>query len=533
MTLLTTEASGSTSNNFSLAEAKLYIGERRGGSSYYGFDVSNARINSSTPTQLDSDYSTPFKKLFTITGAFTGQPANTANPSAASVSSGFTDLGQTWAKMQATYINVGGVKTKVLIFPGGYDPRHDDIDYTSTAATDDSNGISDYGNAIYIVNADTGALVYSIGNNFDDDDTDKLNVSVRNTRTHNLPLPMMNSIVASPNLVDTRGDGFVDIIYAIDIKGHIWRIDIDSDKSTNTTGFATGGMIADLSSSTENRRFYNPIDVSRSNISSGSNHFNLIIGSGYRPSPSTTEAWRNGLYFVFDDYTSTRALETADEPNRYNYVSETDAGITSNRVITLSDIPQTSLQTPKTKAEAPFGFFLQLSEGEKILQASLTFNNRVVVSSYLTSGGTAAETNVCGGSIGSSRTYVLDANSGESVLTAEDLSGAEIIIEAGTEININDVESFTTASGQVVVIADNNFATDANDNILTDDSGAAILNFLDVDATAGLSGTVSLIFLDDIIVCQGADCENEQIKKAITENLEVRRAYRTNWREVK
>ncbi|MFT4997135.1 MAG: type IV pilus assembly protein PilY1, partial [Flavobacteriales bacterium] len=527
ITLLTKEAIGSTSNNFSLAKAQLYIGERRGGSSYYGFDVSNAR------SQLDTSYATPFKKLFTITGAYTGKPANIANPSDIGVSSGFSDLAQTWGKMQDTYIKVAGVKTKVLILPGGYDPRHDDINYSSTAATDDSKTISDYGNAIYIVNADTGALLYSIGNNFDDDDTDPLNSSVRDARLHNLPLPMMDSIVATPNLVDRRGDGFVDMIYAIDIKGHIWRIDIDSNKSNNEAGFANGGMIADLSSSTENRRFYNSIDVSRSNINSGSNHFNLVVGSGYRASPSTTETWKNGLYFIFDDYTSSRVLEDDEELNRYKYVSETTAGVTSNRAIVLSDILETSLQAPKVKADAPFGFFLELAAGEKILQSSITFNNKVVVSSYLVSGGTVAQQNVCGGSTGSSRTYVLDANSGASVLTAEDLSGEAIIIEAGIEINVNDVESFISASGQEVVIADNNFATDANGIILTDTSGATIINYLTDTGTKGIGGPISLLFLDNLIVCDGANCDNEQIQRTLTENIELRRAYRSDWREVK
>ena len=97
---------------------------RRGGRSYYSLDI--------------SDRNDP---------KFLWQINNTT--------SGFSKLGQTWSQMTPATINWLGDKTKVLFFGGGYDPAEDN----KTSRSD-----SGMGNAIFMVDAATGDLLWSSSN---------------------------------------------------------------------------------------------------------------------------------------------------------------------------------------------------------------------------------------------------------------------------------------------------------------------------------------------------------------------------------
>ena len=135
-----------------------------------------------------------------------------------------------------------------------------------------------------------------------------------------LDLGVDHALTATPTTLDTNGDGAIDIIYAQDISGGIWRIDFDSTQSVSESSFATGGKIAELSDKTQLRRFYNPVDVSRSHPQSGRDVYYLVTGSGYRAHPNEIPAHADRLYMVKDPYTSTRQLSEKEETNRYHYV---------------------------------------------------------------------------------------------------------------------------------------------------------------------------------------------------------------------
>ena len=427
MTVITTEKATSNLDNFALDSVKLYLGERRGGSRYYAIDASNARMGiDPIGGQLDSTSPKPLQPLWKITGALSGANAATQTPDDSSVSGGFQDLAQTWSSMVPStlkYIEGGiSVEKSVFIFSGGYDPRHDVADYNSTATT------SDYGNAIYIVNADTGALIYSIGNNSDTNEPD------RTLYQHDLDLAMRDSIPSTPSVIDINGDGVVDIIFAIDITGHVWRIDLDKSKTLNnsTLPYATGGMTYDLSASatvttngnttTEPQRFYHNINVVRSDPTTGSDHLNLVVGSGYQASPSSTESLNNRFYILFDKFINKREFgNPTDALNRYKYAANSSGGF---RTAVRSDVQQSTNGAPKTISDSPQGIFTVFSgPGEKLLQPTSTFNGRVIFSSYVTNGGASAGT--CGGDLGSSRLYIRNINNGLSIL----LDDQENIVE--------------------------------------------------------------------------------------------------------
>lgn len=440
LTIVTEEADDSTSSNYAVESVKLYFGERRGGSRYYAIDASNARIDANPSSQPDSSSTAPFKKMWTITGAMPGSPGTTAK--VASADSGFKDMAQTWDSMIPTKIKYSDGESDVLIFSGGYDPKHDSINSTSL------NTDADYGNAIYIVDADTGNLLFSIGNNTPNDgDTNLLDpllprTSNRDIDTHDLNLPMRDSIVAAPSVLDINNDGYADLIFAIDIMGHIWRVDLDSSEELGSD-YASGGLIFDLSSNSASghkRRFYNSIDLSLSDPRSGSNHINLAVGSGYRPSPNHSESgWLNQFYLLFDDYPFTRELSDEDEPDRYNYFAYDDDGTTAYRTVSHADLVEASFDTPVYKQtkrtdengeDTDFGIngiYFNFDAKEKLLQSSITFNQRIAFSTYYPD---AESASACGSSsIGGGRIYVLDLLTGLSVFETTDENGDKTPVE--------------------------------------------------------------------------------------------------------
>ena len=100
----------------------LYVGMRRGGQNYYAFDVSEKNHP---------------KLVFKISGG----------------EGDIAQLGQTWSPPTLTKIKIGSTVHDVLVFGGGYDDSQDD----KALRSPDSMG-----NAIYIVDANTGAKLFSI-----------------------------------------------------------------------------------------------------------------------------------------------------------------------------------------------------------------------------------------------------------------------------------------------------------------------------------------------------------------------------------
>lgn len=246
-----------------LSKAFLYAGMRRGGRNYYALDVAN----------LDA----PTLK-WVIKGG---------------VTPGFDALGQTWAAPMLGQLKVNGTPTKVLILSGGYDTNQDN-DAPNIPRNDTR------GNALFIVDADTGKLLWRAGN----DQGADLRIS-----------SMTNSIPAEPALVDVNGDGLVDILYVADTRGQIFRIDFNHSGANST---ATGGRIAGLGGATaaDNRRFYSAPDIALHRERGGQPHFTIAIGSGYRAHPLNEDT--EDRFYVLRDYSVYSA------PTSYTTLTEAD-----------------------------------------------------------------------------------------------------------------------------------------------------------------------------------------------------------------
>lgn len=162
-----------------------YGGLRMGGEAFYGVNLTNTNAPS---------------MMFTITPA----------------TSGFSRMGQIWSKPTKAKIKTSKTDegTDVLVFGGGYDMCYENegfqVGITDTELGACSNKSSVKGNAVYIINAKTGALIWSAS------------AEGSPTKTVN---SMTNSIVAGVTTLDRDNDGFMDHIYFADLGGQLFRAD--------------------------------------------------------------------------------------------------------------------------------------------------------------------------------------------------------------------------------------------------------------------------------------------------------------------
>ncbi len=287
----------------------LYFGMRRGGRNYYALDVTNPN----NP-----------QRLWTIKGGVTD--------------STFEELGQTWSTPQLTNVMVNNTKTKALIFAGGYDTNQDAPADENTA---NIRRADSHGRAIYIVNATTGAKIWSAG---------------PTASGHNLALGLSNSIPSEVRIIDLDGNGLADRLYVGDTGGRVWRVDIDQANVANSSGYLLADFATD-DSAEHARRFYYPPSVAFDH----QRRLMVAIGSGYRAHP--TETTTLDRFYVFEDQDASLGPPASNR-----------SAVTED---TLGDITGTLAHTGNEP-----GWFLRLNAKEKVLAESVIFNNNVIFTTY-------------------------------------------------------------------------------------------------------------------------------------------------------
>jgi type IV pilus assembly protein PilY1 len=334
----------------------VYFGLRRGGNYYYALDYTNP-----------SDPRFMWK----------------ISPD----SPGFAQLGQSWSSPVRTRIDLGSFGSPdvqdVLIFGGGFDERQDDYSAWAPDTT---------GNAIFMVNAYTGELVWSgSAANLDD------------TSTQAYFADMVNAITGDIRVLDLDDDGLADRLYAADLGGRVWRFDIHNPDEEGESFSVTGGVMASLGGAsseapTDNRRFYYAPDVA-TGTAGGRNFFNITVASGYRSHPKDLAI--DDHFYVIRDYYPFEELGQSEDPpaeyvSRYGYVHDD-----------MVDIGQ--LQKEPDALVAGHRMGLDFAPGEKVLSETRIFQNKANFTSYLPE---SDQVKGCFAALGGGQLYSVDLSTG-------------------------------------------------------------------------------------------------------------------------
>ena len=307
-----------------------YGGLRMGGSALYGMDI--------------SDVTTP-EMLFTIT-----PDGLRSTTSSKSTTTGFSRLGQIWSKPTAAKIRLtrDADATDVLVFGGGYDIGYEEDSYVPTSSAPAQ------GNAIYIVDAATGELIWS---------TSGETGSTKNLKTST----MINSMVGGITILDRDNDGLMDHLYAADLGGQVFRADFENARPaangyTEVNNFSNKRVTRVLNvapSSTSYKKyayrfyerpvvsFYRNEGITGESIANNGQIFALVnVISGNRSAPLSTmrndNSYANRVYGLIDtDIISTDIYESTFTPTIQNL---TESNLTELSTA-LGTAPTTAIKT--------------------------------------------------------------------------------------------------------------------------------------------------------------------------------------------
>jgi type IV pilus assembly protein PilY1 len=391
----------------------LYFGMRRGGRAYYALDV--------------TDPATPrFLWRITPTSRAWGASADGTGGSVATLD--FAELGLTFSQPKTARVKVGvdasgnAIVKDAIVFAGGYDATAND--YTADTKTLYGSGLASpgsintddtMGNAIYVVDAATGELIWKAVGPV----AGVLPPAAPGVFRH---AGLKDSIPSTVTVVDANGDGYTDRIVVGDTGGNLWRADLGDDADGTPLPVAQADIVDDwelnllarlgrhaASGKLDDRRFFHEPDYVLSRDELGPFDA-IVIGSGDREDPldygrvrtllPTTETLaQNAFYMIKDRRIGTYSRDDSDPATILTPSSLADA--TDNCVQDLS-IARTDCQLDFSN-----GWFIRLQEGrgEKLLAGALTAANRVYFSTYLPPASNEATT--CGPSEGTGLFYAV------------------------------------------------------------------------------------------------------------------------------
>jgi len=290
-----TTTGSNTTTTYESSVLNIYGGLRMGGNAIYGLNIENP----ASPNLLF--HKTPFD-------------------------SDFTEMRQIWSKPTIAEIRLKGERKRVLIFGGGYD----------ASAYETANATSSAGNALYVVNASDGTLIW------------KTTGTGTNSKILTVNSNVKHSVVAQPVVRDYDSDGLADMIYFADLGGQIFRVDLNNlaqmSTSVNTNIAVRVQRIAALAKGTYTPRFYDRLTTAV--FGQGSERFVLVTaGSGNRSFPLESSPEPEKIYGILDydaakngiekaSYTGTFSAE-ATQDNLYNRGDLGKANTTINGLKTV------------------------------------------------------------------------------------------------------------------------------------------------------------------------------------------------------
>ena len=330
----------------------LFFGMRRGGENFYGMNVTNRAAP---------------RLMWTLSAA----------------NGALAELGQSWGRPVVTRMRIDGTAKTVLVLSGGYDPDQDDA---SVREYDDE------GRAIYVVDALTGALLWSGGS---ENAANKLDFSERFE-------DMNYSIPAEVRTIDIDGDGMADQLWAGDMGGQLWRFDVNNN-ATGSDKLITGGVVAELATNEAAgaRRFYYPPSVAL--VREGPQLVLAVaIGSGWRAHPLDTVI--DDRFYVLRD--PNVYAPPVDEDGDISYTTLTAADFYDATANLVGQGTEAQRNTARAALAAKPGWFIELERGgEKVMSESAIVNERVIFTTYEPE---PVLNDACTGGLGNGYYYALD-----------------------------------------------------------------------------------------------------------------------------
>jgi type IV pilus assembly protein PilY1 len=300
----------------------------------------------------------------------------------------FAELGYTFSEPTVGRLDWGaGGARPVLVFAGGFDKNKD---VRGSVGTNDTMG-----NAIFVVDAETGALVWKAVKG----GASPSPVSLTQYQHPSL----LDSIPSAVAAVDSDGDSLLDRIVVGDTGGNVWRVDMPNNNRNNwkiALLAKLGRHAAGSAGKLDDRRFFHRPDVVKSKDATASFDA-VLIGSGDRPDPlDKGGSVDNYLYMIKD-------RDTSKGPSA-------DVNIEHSA---LGDVTDNCLQDGSCGATPPnlsLGWKLKLEDdGEKSLASPLTVAGIAFFTTYLP---TSSSTIPCQPSEGSGRLYALSLQDATSVI---------------------------------------------------------------------------------------------------------------------
>lgn len=318
----------------------VYATMRRGGRALYAFNVQN-----SDPANITLKWRKGCPTNFPTTGAVSDTGCDT----------GFDGIGQTWSAAKA--ISVPGYNSPVLIVGGGYDTCEDRDPHTCSSSTK--------GNKIYVLNADTGALLNTL-------DTDR-------------------GVIADVTIVPDSATGLGKLAYAADLGGNVYRINLASGAPSTwgITKLASLGC-ATTAACTSNRKFMFAPDVLESN-----GEYVLLLGSGDREKPL--------LYYSAAAGVSNYFFMLKDRPNDATWLA-TELTNCSSAVLCLASLTPilTSANPSAADLASKKGWYLGLQSTEQVVTSAITIFGTVSFSTHVPD---VPQVGQCTSRLGTARVY--------------------------------------------------------------------------------------------------------------------------------
>jgi len=309
-------------------------------------------------------------------------------------------------------VKTGNGATPVIMFGGGYDMNKD---LRGNVGTNDS-----IGNAIYVVNAETGQLIW------------KATGGSGGASAMEFQHPdLVDSIPSTLTTADTDGDGFTDRILVGDTGGNVWRADLAGSDSANwklTLLASLGRHSAGATGKASDRRFFHRPDLVQAKDENGSFDA-VLIGSGDRADPLDSGGTAVNYFYMIKD-------------RNVSAGSSTD---TSIQPLQLADVTSDCLQSGSCAPDLTYGWALQMeANGEKVLATPLTMSGKVFFTSYMPQG--VSKASACSPSEGSGRLYAVSLQTAESVInydtsddvpTADDPEGDDPTSKSDRSVDLN------------------------------------------------------------------------------------------------